>query len=379
MEKQSEATAVSAAPKSFQAPEPSAFGGSAAQMGRSFSPPAFQLKATSAAPIQRLGGAAHPQEQEAGTCGLISLVHSVAWLYNLNEAQTIEVRRHMLAAAGAVDEKLCAQGEITSFAIAQTIIAQYNRRTHDYKVDIHQQEVTNHTSSLDWWREALGLPEEVEEDNERDHAAILFVDADMFYAGVTSALNSIKNNVMKDQSHLFDIDAIKRAMYKEEADTKELKARQIPPEYVGLKYFKGNEIELNNLNTREASQNGEAAHIVTITGITRKHLIVQDPNHPDVSIRIPMRKAKELTLSLENGTRGQFFDGIYRRTDETAQEHLESAYVSKLKGDDNRDWQEMYGEPAEGLKAHVENRLLNTDRDSRLNLRGLAIRVTRQA
>jgi len=319
-------------------------------------PPPFQLKASegfspdggplqqSAAPegpIQRLGRPSHPKEQVAGTCGLYSLAHSIAHLYGLDDANTASVRDLLLKAAGSVDKTVSAEGEITSFSVAETIVTAYNKLTEDYKISISQQTVDSGVTDEAGWRAALDINNGT---SEGDDAATLAVDTGLYYDDFSEAEDKFDGS----------------------ADVTEngSKAKVV--------ISTANVVTVTGLDAANASTKGDGAHWINVTGVTSDYVEALDPNYPDFKFRFKVDEAAKLTTSFEAATRGEYLDTVYEGKGK------EADWVNDMGGGGNQDWQTMTGSSdASTVKSTITDRLKNTDRTSAVSLNGLALKVTK--
>ena len=284
-----------------------------------------------------LGRAPRPREQEAGTCGIYSLINAIGHLYQItNDNDMDTVRDAMLRAAGNAGELVTGQGEVTSFAIASQIVQEYNQLTNDFNIQIAQQTITNQTNDENSWRTALGIDQE---DDQAEHAATMAVDSSL-YSPFVNALGGRNGGRASDN--------------------------------VTTAVRNGRFITISGLNPQRQSRNGEAAHWVTVTGITATHVEVMDPNYPRYRLQFPVGEARLLSRTLLSPTRGTYLNTVYGGAGG------ERGFIQGQGGGTNSDYQTIAGNTnVQQVEDEMTRRLENTDTQSNVALSGLALNVTR--
>jgi len=299
------------------------------------STPAVQMKAFDG-PVQRLGTPTAPQGQAAGTCGIFSITHSIAHLYSLNATKTQAVRDLMLKAGGTVDKTVSAEGEITSFAVAEAIVAEYNKLTSDYKIKLTQKTVDSNASDKASWRSALGLEDT---SSEADHAATLAVDSSIYYPALKAAFAlGIGGEATKNGTT--------------------------------CKVNSASKLTFSALGTVGASTHGSGAHWITIVEITSDHVVCLDSNLKNFKLYFAIADAYKLSDSLKAATRGEYLDEVYGGSGK------EGDWVKGMRPDADADWGTMLG-TSDGatIESTITDRLEKTDRTTDVALKGLSLKV----
>jgi len=320
--------------------------------GRRMAAPAFQLRAGNGfnngrgpaqrrqgqrGPVQMLGRAPRPRSQEAGTCGLYSLINAIGHLYQINNDNDMDtVRDTMLQAAGNAGGQVTGQGEVTSFQIANQIVTEYNRLTNNFNIQIAQQTITNQTNDENSWRTALGIDQE---DDQAEHSATMAVDSSL-YSAFVNALRGRNRGTVSDNTTTATRN--------------------------------GNLITISGLNPQRQSTNGEDAHWVTVTNITAAHVEVMDPNYPRYRLQFPVGEAQLLSTTLLAPTRGNYLDTVYGGAGG------ERGFIQGQGGGTNPDYQTIAGnQNVQQVEDEMTQRLTNTNRAAQVALSGLALNVTR--
>lgn len=345
-------------------------------MGRSFPPPAhsisaghgFAPSATSAvaAPPEVMGRPIEPQAQQAGTCGLYSLGHAIAWVYGLDGPNTEFVIQLLLEAAGIVGPGVTGQGEITSFHNAMAIINEYNQGRTPYKVNLDAKPIDSSMNTAADWRTALDTtgtnsPELV--------GATLAVDAHLYSAPIEEAFDA-----------LFPDDPI--------ATPPALSPLAIPAQAdrAGATVdTTNNTIVMDHFANGMPSPSSSYAHWVTISGIDSRYVTLIDANFPEYELKVPVAEAHRLTTELTSPTRGDYlqevYDGSVDQSTQGVRPGRPADFVDSMldQHGENEDWNSMNPGTSPGrVPLEMERRLATTDTASQVDLQGLSLRVTRQ-